>query len=489
MMIPSSTVVTGLDDTGQDLLRRLLHQWDRKRGRNALRRAYRDMHTSLDYLGASVPAYMRDALSVVCGWPDKAVTALASRCMWDGITVPSGAEDPFDLSPLLHANRFSLEVPQAIDSELTYSCAFMATLPGDVQAGDPAVVVSSASAEWATGLWDYRRRALAAGLVVTGVDDLGRATDLVMMTPSTVTAMGNRGQGWVVGSARAHGLGRTPMEVLAYQPSLSRPFGRSRISREIMSITDRAVRAGYRMEISSDLYAAPALILMGASPNDFRGEDGQETPLWTWYMGRLKTLPKDEDGDLPKLEVVPQQAMTPFLEMRRALAAEFSAASRVPISSLGIVQDNPASAEAIYAAKEDLVIDATALNRANGYALDRVVQNMVLLRDGGSVHGMDDELSRVSTRWRNPAMPSAVSRSDAMVKQISAIPDLAYTDVALEELGYTAEQIVRIRSQVSRAKAGSTLDRLLASKASDQGQDTGRDAGGQQDDGPTDQVG
>nr|DAS15900.1 MAG TPA: PORTAL PROTEIN [Caudoviricetes sp.] len=156
--------------------------------------------------------------------------------------------------------------------------------------------------------------------------------------------------------------------------------------------------------------------------------------------------------------------MTPFLEMRRSLAAEFSAASCVPISSLGIVQDNPSSAEAIYASKEDLVIEATALNRANGYSLDRVVQNMVLLRDGGSAYDMDDELARVSTRWRNPAMPSVVSQSDAMVKQISAIPELAQTDVALEELGYTAEQIIRIRSQIRRAQAAGVLDKLLADR-------------------------
>ena len=235
-----------------------------------------------------------------------------------------------------------------------------------------------------------------------------------------------------------------------------------------MSITDRAVRAGYRMEISSDLYAAPALLLLGADSADFVDEDGNKTPLWTWYMGRMKTLPRDEDGQLPQLQVIPQQAMTPFLEMRRSLAAEFSAASCVPISSLGIVQDNPSSAEAIYASKEDLVIEATALNRANGYALDRVIQNMVLLRDGGSAYDMDDELARVSTRWRNPAMPSVVSQSDAMVKQISAIPELAQTDVALEELGYTAEQIIRIRSQIRRAQAAGVLDKLLAGRAEDE---------------------
>ncbi|WP_206435739.1 hypothetical protein, partial [Actinobaculum sp. 352] len=102
----------------------------------------------------------------------------------------------------------------------------------------------------------------------------------------------------------------------------------------------------------------------------------------------------------------------------------------------------------------------TAANRIYGYALARVYQNAVMLRDGLSEPS--GELAGLSTRWRNPAMPSTVSQSDAMVKQISAIPALAETDVALEELGYTAEQIARIRAQMARSQAKQTLMEVLA---------------------------
>jgi len=230
-----------------------------------------------------------------------------------------------------------------------------------------------------------------------------------------------------------------------------------------MSITDRVVRAGFRTEVSSDLYAAPALLLLGADETMFQNAQGEKTPLWSWYMGRLKSLPKDEDGEKPDLQVIPQQSMDPFLAMKRALAAEFASATSLPISALGIVQDNPSSAEAIYAAKEDLVVEAMNTTRSIGYGLNRVVQDAICLRDGIPVSEMGDEVRNLATRWRNPAMPSVVSQSDAMVKQIGAIPELAQTDVALEELGYSAEQIVRIRSQIKRAQAGGVLDRLLAS--------------------------
>lgn len=460
---PVPTDVVGLAEDDAALMARLVTQWQRKRARNSLRRQYRDMQVNVAFLGASVPPYMRDQLDIVCGWPDKAVTSLASRCMWDGVTSPSGEEDPLGAMSLLHENRFDLLVPELVDATLTYCCSFVVALPGDPAAGDPDVVVTGADALWATGLWDVRRRGLEAGLLVDSADDNGKPTSMLLLTSEHVTRLALGDRGWVAVARMDHSLGRVPMEPLPYRPALGRPFGRSRISREVMSITDRVVRAGFRTEVSSDLYAAPALLLLGADETMFQNAQGERTPLWSWYMGRLKSLPKDEDGDKPDLQVIPQQSMEPFLAMKRALAAEFASATSLPISALGIVQDNPSSAEAIYAAKEDLVIEAQNTTRSIGYGLNRIVQDAICLRDGIPVTEMDDEVRNLATRWRNPAMPSVVSQSDAVVKQISAIPELAQTDVALEELGYSAEQIVRIRSQIKRAQAGGVLDRLLAS--------------------------
>ena len=102
---PVPTDVVGLAEDDAALMARLVKQWQAKRSRNALRRQYRDMQVNVAFLGASVPPYMRDQLDIVCGWPDKAVTSLASRCMWDGVTSPSGEEDPLGAMSLLHANR------------------------------------------------------------------------------------------------------------------------------------------------------------------------------------------------------------------------------------------------------------------------------------------------------------------------------------------------------------------------------------------------
>ena len=81
-----------------------------------------------------------------------------------------------------------------------------------------------------------------------------------------------------------------------------------------------------------------------------------------------------------------------------------------------------------------------------------------MMRDGTDAYAT--EYLKVGTKWRNPAMPSVVSQSDAMVKQVAAIPWLADTSVALEELGYTDNQIVRLQAEKRRAQAGTVLDKL-----------------------------
>lgn len=115
--------------------------------------------------------------------------------------------------------------------------------------------------------------------------------------------------------------------------------------------------------------------------------------------------------------------------------------------------DNPSSAEAIYAAKEALVIDAQNLNADNGEALRDVALMALAVSRGTDYATVEAERLAIQAKFKNPAMPSVVSQSDAMAKMISVLPWLAESDVALEELGFSDGQMQRLRSD--RAKATS----------------------------------
>lgn len=463
--------VVGLGQSAQSILDECVKVWAWKHPRNLLRSAYVDAHQRLQNAGITIPDQFKD-LDLVIGWPEKAVYALGQRVMFDGLVSSSGTDDPFEIRSILDDNRFDIEFPEAVASALTHSCAFISVTRGDTTAGEPEVMVMHHSALWSSALWDRRRRALRAAFAVNSVDSSGFPTRVTLFTPE-VTFVCVKGAAWYLEAQYANPLGRVPVEPLVYRPSLERPFGRSRVSRAVMSITDQAMRTVLRGETAEQLYAAMKIIVLGADEDAFKRPDGSTVPVWDWMMGRLNALSKDEEGDTPTIKTVSAQSPQPYIDRMRELAARFSGETAVPISSLGIVQDNPSSADAIYAAKEDLVIEATNADRVFGAGLARAFQDAVMLRDG--LDELPDELRSLSVKWRNPALPSIVSQSAAMVQQISAIPWLADTTVALEELGYTEEQITRLLSEKQRAQTQSVLQQLLGGSNGDTG---GRDSAG-----------
>ncbi|WP_164546615.1 phage portal protein, partial [Actinobaculum sp. 352] len=330
--------VAGLPDDLQGQLDELVVLWARKRPRNELRQLYVDAHHLVENLGLAVPTDIAARLSIVSSWPEKAVFGLSHLCMWDGVVSPSGDEDPFDLGEIFRENRFDVEMPQTIASSMTHSVAFVSTSLGDVASGDPQVMILSHSAQWASAIWDRRTRSLRCGLVINDIDDLGRPTMLTLLTPEQVITCRTAGAGWFVDWHAPHGLRRVPMEPLPFRPSLDRPFGRSRISRPVMTITDRAMRAALRMDVASELFTAPGLLIRGLTE-----EQWEDVKQWSWKLGTVRGLTKDEEGDLPEVDRIPQQSMQPFTEQLRELAAEFAGATSLPLSALGIVQDNPSS--------------------------------------------------------------------------------------------------------------------------------------------------
>ena len=457
----SAPVVPGLTPAEQTALAQLVELWRLKQPRNRLRQAYLDGVVRPDNLNISVPDDMVDQLGAVIGWPRKVVFGLSDLLIWDGVTSATGRDNPFEIDDLLASTGFELEIAQTIPSSLTHSVAFLTLRKGVEAAGEPPVIIQGHSADWAAGLWDRVRRRLSYGLTIDDVDDAGRPTRFTLYTPdSTYVVELNTASAWRIIHAELHGMGAPMMEALPFEPSLDRPLGRSRISRDVMSITQRAMRTVLREELATELFTAPGILLSGVDSDlidDLRS--------WDWKLGTIKTISSGEEPEGPKVTLLPQQSAQPFTEQMRALATELSGVSSLPVSSLGVIQDNPSSAEALYAAKEELVIKAKNAQRVFDAALNRVYAHAVMMRDG--LDEMTPELRSLATRWGDPAHPSIVSQSDAIVKQISALPWLAESPVVLEELGYSGSQIARLMSDKRRAEASGLLDRLSAQEPVD----------------------
>ncbi len=453
--------ILGLNGQTQALFDELIRQWAWRLPRNIERMVYFDAKNKLDDLGVSLPPQLVDRLDVVVGWPEKAVYEVSNRIVFEEVRAPDSSTDPFELKRLLHDNRFKIEFPQAVASGVAQSCSFVTTTPGDVSAGEPDALIMFHSALWATGLWDRRRRALRAGLVVSEIDNMGLPVELTIMTPTEHVVCVKGGKGWFVQDVVPHRLGRTPMEVLPFRPTTDRPFGRSRIDRTVMSLTNRAVRAGSRLEVHSELFTSMKLLLLGASEDAFKDKDGNTVPFWSFFLGRLNTLSKDEDGDVPELEKIAAESPEPHIAIARQLAGQFSGHTGVPLSSLGISSDNPESADAKLVAREDIVNDVEKQHIIYDDALLRTLENAVMIRD--NLDAPPDEMLDLSFKWRRADRPSLVSIADAGSKQVAAVPELATTEVGLELLGLDPDQIQRVRAELGErvdpiAALATTLD-------------------------------
>ncbi|WP_293817405.1 hypothetical protein [uncultured Parolsenella sp.] len=289
-----------------------------------------------------------------------------------------------------------------------------------------------------------------------GVTDERVPTLVGVYEPGCVIELRADGGRWVA-SYRPHGMGRPLMEPMPYEPTLERPFGQSRITRTVMSITDDAVREKARSEVAAEFAAFPQKWLLGTDAETIN--DGNR---YSAAMGVMQEVAKDPDGDSPTIWQSPQLTMQPHIDYMRSLAAQFAGETDLPLSSLGVVSDNPSSAEAIYAAKEDLVIDAQNLNRSNAQALRNVALMALAVAHGTDWATERDAGHGVEPMFRDEARPSVVSMSDALLKQVQAIPWLADTSVALEMLGYTEEQRQRMQSDKKRAQADAAISSLFA---------------------------
>lgn len=460
VMMPTLATPEGMPEEDSELLNQCLESWSRHRTKNVLRNAYYAGDQLLSNLNIAVPDVLAHQIGPVVNWPKKVVHSLSHRVVFEGFTYDGEEDrDPYGLHAVMDSTEFLLEVKQGVISSMIHGVSFMSITDGDMSAGDPDMVVPMVhSGDMSGAVWSRRRRRLDAFVAVAALDNFGAPSELRFFTTETIYKLEKpeRDKAWVISSAAPHGISRIPVEPLRYQPELAAPLGQSRVSKAVRDITDRAVRTVLRSEITSEIYSGPNIAIVGADEETFKDSNGQPIPAWKFSLSKMLEIPLNELDEKPDLKQLQQATMQPHHEMLRMQAEQLSSETNVPISSLGIVQENPSSAQAIYAAKEDLVIEAADAIVVYKRALENAAHLILEMRDGSS-----PESDRIQGKFKNPATPSIVSTSDAMVKQIGAIPWLAETDVALEELGYTPQQIQRLLTQKKRLEGEGRLQSLL----------------------------
>ena len=449
----SETVVTVMaaevEDETVGQAAELLEIWAERLPGNIRRRRYYDGENLIKDLGISIPPALLGVRTVV-GWPKKAVTALASRVRFDGFTCadPDAGEE---LAEIVRSSNLRKKYRQAAESQLVAGCDFVTLSKG--AAGEPPVIITTHSAEDGAARWDERLGRVKDGLVIMDYDDTGAPVEIALYTDAETIHVDA-----VTGAVERmpHRMGRPMMEALCYNPTEAKPLGQSRISRAVRSITDSAVREALRTEISAEFFTSPQKYLLGVDGDPF-----EDKTRWEAYIGNVFVVGKTEDGSTPGFGQLSQGSMQPHTDYMRSLAARFSGETNVPLSQLGIVSDNPSSAEAIYAANEPLIIEAETMIEDNSPALVAVAQMALAVSRDVALADLRAEALDITPNFRSPAMPSIVSQADAMVKIASVVDGFAGTDVFWEQLGFSEDMRRRVTEQLEAGSNRAVLNALM----------------------------
>lgn len=438
-MVPSDgvKVADGLSAEYVSMLNTLLGIWASKLYRNQLKMRYYNGKNVLKDFGISIPPSLLNVETVV-GWPQKAVDSMAVRSRFDGFT----ATDP-DVQDMLDGisrrSRLNVKYRQAVQSALIHSCCFATVMVDD--AGEPRIDLHSA--ETAAARWDEANGRIAYGMSIELFDDNVPA-EVVLHASDAVVFFRLNSAGFYDWEIQPIEMGRPTMEAIVYRPTYRKPFGQSRITRAVMSITDSAVREALRTEISAEFFTSPQKYLLGADADAFAA-----TTKWEAYIGNIFAVGRDENGDLPQFGQLAQGSMQPHTDYMRSLAARFSGETNVPISTLGVIHDQPASAEAIYAANEPLIIECEDFNDGAREALRTLAQMAIAARLDVPLAALDYRYIDFTPDFRNPAMPSIVSQTDAMVKIASVVPGFAGTDVFFEQIGFPEDMRRKAQTEIA----------------------------------------
>lgn len=464
---PSS--VRGLDDDDLAVLRRLWKQLKCTERRNLLRQLFYERKHFPRPKSPVIPAtYYR--LGITLGWAAKSVDMVDRRTGLLSFTWDDGDLDSLGSSEAFLDNAMRQTFALASNASLVHGPAFSIVTNGDD--GEPDALLTVKDALDCTGIWNPRTRALDDALSVTRRNDEGNPIEVVLYRHNR-TIVCEKDGGWRVTDESEHYIGQ-PVDLLPYSPLLNAPFGFSRITRAGMGHQQAAVRSLIRAEGNGDAYALPQLWLFGPNEDDMSDGDGTATSMRN-MIGRLRTIPDDiemaDDGNnlaRAAIEQISSSSPEPHIALLKEHAKGFSGESSVPLIYLGIDDKaNPTSADALFIQDLPLIEAAEAATDNWTPGLVNSWRKVLQLKNG--LAEMPPEWRSIRPQFQNPAYTSRAAAADAGTKIAAAIPGFADTEVGLEMMGLSPEQIRRFKAEQRRANGAATIRALIEQEPPDDG--------------------
>ncbi|MBG6083248.1 phage portal protein [Zhihengliuella flava] len=452
-----------LTDDERTIFNRMLRTIRSKRRRNQLRTDYMEMERKLDKLGFSIPPHMQSFQTAI-GWPAKAVRVPVQRVRPDGYRLKTRSELLDKINETLQDPYVQMLERAAIESAGLHSCAFMFVTKGDQSQDEPELVFAARSAIEATAETDMRTGRVTAALEIVS------KSEMYLFLPGWTLQLERVGSGrdaWQVTHEYKGEAGFVPCVPYRWGFSLEKPFGTSLMTNAVMGHTDAATRTLLRGEVNAEFYSAPRAALMGADEAHFQDAKGNRVSPLDAMIGGVWGVPDtydEEVGELQRadLKFLPQASQQPHNDQLRAISMMIAADTGIPVSYFGIIQDNPASADAIRAAEAELVSRVEDQLKPIGAARRMLAEAVIRLTYGEFSDTARSTLKSLRPDFLSPATLTKSVQADTAQKFVAAFPWAAESDTALEMFGLDIDQIDRLKQERQRVLGAQRLELLSA---------------------------
>lgn len=467
LMVLNFGNVAGLPADEQKQLNDLKWTYDYYQTSNQVKKRYYEGRIPLRdvNLGIALPSeFMR--LEIGCAWGAKTVDVLAARSMFDGFVTESG-NDSEEMDRIIARNHLISEYNKAVREELKYGCAFAAV---SGEEGDARVRFYSP--QCGAARWNARDGRIKCGFVFEDnrrdESDLAWSPEHVnFYTDTDIWELDRDGGAWRA-TRTSHDFGEPLMVALIWDATHDKPLGQSRLKSPIRNLIDSYVRTIANAAIGLEFATSPQKYLLGISDEQYDALIGQKFKQYVGNMLLSTTNP--ETGEKPTFGQLTQGNIEPHVQMLRTLATQFSAATGLTVTDVGVVNDaNPTSSEAILAQSQTLVLLASQLNTANGDSLKRIANMAMAVEYGTTPEELPEDAREMIAHFKNPAMPSVASTTDAAYKIATAREGFGGTDIFLEMIGFDQADIRRIRAQENRQKGEKILTEEFGSDNNGEG--------------------
>lgn len=456
---------SGLSMADRDALEELLGVYGSTRGRNFRLERYYEGDVMVRDVGINIlPSNADIHVDLSCDWAKKAVKSLANLVRFDGFVFEDGGTDD-GLARALAESGFYAGFSRNRVGMFKKGCMF-----ATVNSVGGHARVRFHSADSGAAIMDVGRERLGSGFVVADAKYTPWSPKVPEPTQVNLFLPGRRVSIYRDDRDKWHAEPvRTPedrpmMEAFVYSATDTKPMGCSRISKQVIDLMDDVLRVRLAMVLSTAFYSVPMRAILGLSDAMY---DTLKKSRWGTYLNPL-LLATSNKGQVPELKQLPSNSPDALIRIIEADAKLFSGATGVPLNSLGIVQDNPSSAEAITESKRDLIEEAEDVIASLEQSMRNVALMCMAVESNTTTDGLSDAQVGVMAKFENPAMPSIASRTDAAMKIASVDEGFAGTDVFYEMVGFDQATIARVKAQKRRSQGMKLATSIIESRRSEQ---------------------